>query len=339
MRFAQPLALLLLLLIPPLVMLARRRARPQAIGFPSTGDLAPLPRSLMVRLHRALPWLRALALALAVVAIARPQWGVEAVQVQREGIAIAMVIDISSSMSAIDLTIGDQPSDRLEAVKAVFRDFVAGSDGVDGREGDSIGMVTFARFADTISPPTHDHAALLALLDQVEIVAVPSEDGTAIGDGIVRGIEMLRTAESAAKVMILLTDGSNNAGEIEPLAAAQIASSMGVRIYAIGAGTRGTAMVPVPAAGGGVTYLPTQVSIDEETLDQIAALTGGGYFRATDADTLRGIYAEIDRLEKTRTVALTYQRYVEVFPLALALALALLVLEIGLVSTRLRTVP
>jgi Ca-activated chloride channel homolog len=274
-----------------------------------------------------------------VVAIARPQWGVEAVQVQREGIAIAMVIDISSSMSAVDLTIGDEPSDRLEAVKTVFRDFVAGTGGIAGREGDAIGMVTFARFADVITPPTHDHEALLALLDQVEIVALPSEDGTAIGDGIVRGIEMLRSAGSAARVLILLTDGSNNAGEIEPLAAAQIASAMGIRIYAVGAGTRGTAMVPVPAAGGGITYLPTQVSIDEETLTQIAALTGGSYFRATDADTLRGVYAEIDRLEKTQTVALTYQRYVEVFPLALAFALALLVVEIGLVSTRLRTVP
>jgi Ca-activated chloride channel homolog len=200
-------------------------------------------------------------------------------------------------------------------------------------------MVTFARFADVITPPTHDHAALLALLDQVEIIATPAEDGTAIGDGIVRGVEMLRTAASAARVMILLTDGSNNAGEIEPLAAAQIASAMGIRIYTVGAGTRGTAMVPVPAAGGGITYLPTQVSIDEETLVQIAALTGGSYFRATDADTLRDVYAEIDRLEKTKSVALTYQRYVEAFPVALAFALGLLVLEIGLVSTRLRTVP
>ena len=164
-------------------------------------------------------------------------------------------------------------------------------------------MVTFARYADNISPPTLDHEALLGLLDQVGIVELPTEDGTAIGDAIVRAIDLLGEAEGASKAIILLTDGSYNAGEAEPLVAAQIAGAYGIRIHAIGAGTRGTALMPVPAADGGIDYRPSEVTIDEATLEQIAQLSEGRYFRATDAAALRSIYAEIDRLEKGRNVA------------------------------------
>ena len=340
MRLAHPEALLLLLLIPVLMVVLRRRAVPRALGFPTSGELAGLRPSFAARLHAALPWLRALVLGLAVLALAGLQWGVETTRILREGIAIAMVIDTSSSMSAIDLRLDDRPSDRLKVVKATFREFVTGGEaGVDGRSSDAIGMVTFARYADSISPPTLDHEALLGLLDQVGIVELPPEDGTAIGDAIVRAIDMLEQADGASKVMILLTDGSYNAGEVEPLVAAQVAGAYGIKIYTIGAGTQGTALMPVAAPGGGTEYVPSEVSIDEATLTQIAQLTEGKYFRATDAEALRSIYAEIDRLEKVQNVAEHHQRYVDIYPLVIAVGLALLLLESALVTTRLRTIP
>jgi len=340
MRFAHPEALLLLLLVPVVMIAVRRRARRRGLGFPVSAELARLRPSAAARLHAALPALRAAILSLAMVALAGPQWGIETTKIEREGIAVAMVIDTSSSMSAIDLRLDDRPSNRLEVVKATFRDFVTGgAAGVNGRSSDAIGMVTFARYADNISPPTLDHEALLGLLDQVGIVELPTEDGTAIGDAIVRAIDLLGETESASKVIILLTDGSYNAGEVEPLVAAQIAGAYGIKVYAIGAGTRGTALMPVPAADGGTDYRPSEVTIDEATLEQIAQLTEGRYFRATDAATLRSIYAEIDRLEKARNVAEHHQRYVEIYPLVVALGLLLLVLEIVMVNTRLRTIP
>jgi Ca-activated chloride channel family protein len=346
MRFADPQLLPLLLLVPLAVGLLQWRARPAAIGFPSSSALRQLPPSLAVRLHRALPWLRALVLGLAVLALARPEWGVETTTIRRQGVAIALVIDTSSSMSAIDLKQGDHPANRLDVVKATLSDFitgrdVAGGDGTAGdRGGDAIAMVAFARYADTISPPTLDHAALLGLLDQVQIVERSTEDGTAIGDAIVRATDLLDQAQGASKVIVLLTDGSFNAGEAEPLEAAQIAAAYGITIHTIGAGSRGTALVPVDAGDEGeARYLSSPVTIDEQTLQQIAELTGGRYFRATDAQTLRSIYAEIDRLAKAPNVALHQQRYVELYPLIVALALSLLVLEMVLVNTRLRTVP
>ena len=227
MKLAHPEALLLLILVlvPVLALALRRRLRRSAIGFPVSAELARLRPSLAARLHAALPWLRALIVALAVLALAGPQWGVETTTTLREGIAVALVVDISSSMSAIDLRLADKPSSRLEVVKATLRDFVAGrAGGLDGRAGDAIAMITFARYADIISPPTLDHEALLALLDQVDIVETPPEDGTAIGDAMVRAVDLLEEVDGST-VIILLTDGSYNAGEAEPLVAAQIAAA------------------------------------------------------------------------------------------------------------------
>ena len=340
MRLADPQALLLLLLVPPLLWWVSRRRAPVGIAYPALGELARLPPSWPARLRRALPGLRALVLILSVVALARPQWGIEATKIQREGIAIAVVVDISSSMGALDLQLGDRQANRLDVVKETFRDFVSGDDGaLAGRDGDVIGMITFARYADALSPLTLDHDALLGLLERVEMVALPEEDGTAIGDGMVAGIEQLREAAGASKVMILLTDGSHNAGDAEPMEAARIASALGIKIYTIGAGTRGTALMPTRDRDGTINYAPAQVFIDEFTLERIAAMTGGQYFRATDAAALRSIYREIDRLEKARHVAESYQTYVDVFPAVVALGLGLLLLEVLLVNTRLRTVP
>jgi Ca-activated chloride channel family protein len=340
MRLADPQALLLLLLLPPFLWWLRRRAAPAGVGYPGAGPLARLRPSWAARLRRALPWLRAAVLILLVVGLARPQWGVEATKLEREGIAIAMVVDTSSSMGALDLQLGDEQANRLEVVKATFREFVKGDGSrLAGRDGDIIGMVTFARYADALSPLTLDHEALLRLLDQVELVSVPDEDGTAIGDGMVAAIERLRAAEDAGKVMILLTDGSHNAGSAGPLQAAQIASALGIRIYTIGAGTHGVALMPTRSRDGSVNYAPAQVFIDEFTLERIADMTGGRYFRASDGAALRAIYGEIDRLETARHVAESYQTYVDVFWLVVAGGLALLLLEALLVNTRLRTVP
>jgi len=345
MRFADPNLLLLLLLVPVVVWLLRRGARPLAIGFPVSGELRQLPPSLAVRLHQALPWLRGLVLGLAVLALAGPEWGVETTTVRREGIAIALVIDVSSSMSAIDLKQGDHPANRLDVVKATLRDFITGRDttgrdlAAGDRGGDAIAMVAFARYADTISPPTLDHQALLGLLDQVRIVEQSTEDGTAIGDALARAIDLLDHARGAGKVIVLVTDGSFNAGEVEPLVAAQMAAAYGIKVYTIGAGSHGMALVPVAAGDDSAGYLSSPVTIDEQTLQQVAEVTGGRYFRATDAAALRSIYAEIDRLAKAPNVALHQQRYVELYPLVAALALALLVLEMIMVNTRLRTVP
>jgi Ca-activated chloride channel family protein len=340
MRLADPQALLLLLALPPLMWWVSRGQAPIGIAYPALGELTRLPPSWFARLRRALPWLRALVLTLIVLALARPQWGVEATKIQREGIAIAMVVDVSSSMGALDLQLGDRQANRLDVVKATFRDFVTGDgNALPGRDGDIIGMITFARYADAPGPLTLDHDALIGLLDQVEIVTLPDEDGTAIGDGMVLAIERLREAAGASKVMILLTDGSHNAGDVEPLQAAQIASALGIKIYAIGAGTHGVALMPTRDRDGSVNYAPAQVFIDEFTLERIATLTGGRYFRATDAAALRSIYGEIGRLEKARHVAETYQTYVDVFPAVVGAGLALLLLEVLLVNTRLRTAP
>jgi len=339
-RIAEPWFLLLVLLVPVLVVVSQRRTLRASIGFSEAGSVRDLPRSLASRLRSALPWLRALALASFVVALARPQWGVEATRIYTKGIAIVMVVDISSSMAALDLQIDDARANRLDVIKATFRDFVTGDgDELPGRENDLIGMVTFARYADEVSPLTLDHKALLALLEGVDIVALPEEDGTAIGDAIVMGVDTVREAGDANQVMILLTDGSNNAGDADPRDAARAAAALGVKIYAIGAGSQGTALMPVRQAEGGVKLMPSQVYIDEYTLNDVAAITGGRYFRATDAEALRAIYAEIDRLEKTTNVAENYQRYIEGFTLFLALGLGLLLLEVLLVNTRLRTVP
>ncbi len=340
MRFANPEYLFAIIPVLALLMMTLKGAKQNALGLPSLRLFETVGGGTRAKWRALLPWLRVFALTACVIAIARPQWGVEATEIFREGIAISTVLDISTSMGATDLELSDEPSNRLEVVKATFRDFLAGDDdALTGREGDLVGMVTFARFADAASPMTLDHTALGALVDEVELVPIPEEDGTAIGDGIMLGITHLERATGKSRVMIVLTDGSNNAGSTEPLQAAQAASALGIKIYTIGAGSQGLAMMPVPARGGGTEMRASQVFIDEFTLTKVAELTGGQYFRATDAQALRNIYSEIDRLEKGKNVALHYQRYIEGFWVALLIGLTLLAIEVTLSSTRLRTAP
>ena len=349
MRLASPYFLGLLILLPFFWYWLRQRgvasAHNNALAFPSTQLLQEFA-SFKSRARKVLPLLRWLALLLCILALTRPQWGIEATKIVREGIAIAMVVDISSSMAAEDLQLDEKKSNRLEVVKHTFKSFVTGdsdnansSADLQGREGDMIGMFTFARYTEALSPLTLDHAAVLDMLEQVKLVPLPEEDGTAIGDAIVMGVEGLRRGGSVSKVMILLTDGTNNAGDTAPLQAAQIAKALGIKIYTIGTGTRGIAMMPARLRGGGFELRPTPVYIDEDSLTDVAELTGGKYYRATDSETLAAIYAEIDRLEKGENVIESYQQYVEMFPPLLFAALALLLLEILLSTTFLRTVP
>ncbi len=339
MRLASPYALLLLLFVPLFLYLCHRQRYSVAVRYSSIADLAALPPSLATRLRRVLPVLRTLALVLCILALARPQRGIEAIKVASEGIAILMVVDISGSMAALDLQVDGRQSSRLEVVKQTFHSFVKGSQNLTGRDGDLIGMVTFARYPDSLCPLTLDHDTLLALLDQVDIVSVPEEDGTAIGEAMALGVERLKDSMAKSRLMIVLTDGVNNAGETEPLQAAQIARALGIKIYTIGAGTRGVAMIPARAPNGQMVLQRMAVDIDEHMLTEVATRTGGQYFRATDGATLQAIYAEIDRLEKTTHVTEHYQQYAELFPLLLLPGLGCLVLEILLVNTRFRTIP
>jgi Ca-activated chloride channel family protein len=339
MRLASPYALFLLLFVPVLVYLRQRQQYTVAVRYSSIADLAALSPSLATRLRWVLPCLRTLALVLGILALARPQRGIEAIKIASEGIAILMAVDISGSMAALDLQVDGRQSSRLDAVKQTFRTFVEGGKNLAGRDGDLIGMVTFARYPDSICPLTLDHDTLISLLAQVEIVTVPEEDGTAIGEGITLGVERLKDSTAKSRVMIVLTDGVNNAGETAPLQAAQVAKALGIKIYTIGAGTRGVAMIPVRAPNGQMVLQRMPVDLDEHMLTEIATLTGGQYFRATDGAALQAIYAEIDRLEKTTNVTEHYQQYAELFPLLLLPGLACLVLEMVLVNTRFRKIP
>ena len=339
MRLASPYALLLLLFVPILLYRRQRQQYSVAVRYASIADLAALSPSLATRLRWVLPCLRALALVLCILALARPQRGIEAIKISSEGIAILMAVDISGSMAALDLQVDGRQSSRLDAVKQTFRSFVQGGKSLPGRDGDLIGMVTFARYPDSICPLTLDHDTLLSLLDQVEIVTVPEEDGTAIGEGMALGVERLKDSTAKSRVMIVLTDGVNNAGDTAPLQAAQIARALGIKIYTIGAGTRGVAMIPVRSPNGQTVLQRMPVDLDEHMLTEIATRTGGQYFRATDGATLQAIYAEIDRLEKTTNVTEHYQQYAELFPLLLLPGLGCLVLEMGLVNTRFRKIP
>jgi Ca-activated chloride channel family protein len=339
MRLASPYALLLLLFVPVLLYLGQQQRSSVAVRYSSIADLVALSPSLATRLRCILPCLRILALVLCILALARPQRGIEAIKVSNTGIAILMAVDISGSMAALDLEVDGRQSSRLDAVKQTFRSFVGGGKNLSGRDGDLIGMVTFARYPDSLCPLTLDHDTLLSLLDQVDIVSVPEEDGTAIGEAMALGVERLKDSTAKSRIMIVLTDGVNNAGETEPLQAAQIAKALGIKIYTIGAGTRGVAMIPVRSPNGQMVLQRMPVDIDEGMLTEVATLTGGQYFRATDGATLQAIYAEIDRLEKTINVTEHYQQYAELFPLLLMPALGCLVLEMVLVNTRFRKIP
>ncbi|ACY13161.1 VWA domain-containing protein [Haliangium ochraceum] len=337
-EFREPWLLVLGLLAVPVFLWARRS--PGRVLFSSLSLVPARITSWRVRLA----WLPDLALALAVlglsVAAAGPRVAVGENTIRREGIAIMMVVDTSGSMRALDLADGGLDQTRLEVVKDVFRAFVAGEDGLDGRSNDTIGLVSFAGFADTRCPLTLNHGSLLTILDDLEIVRERAEDGTAIGDGLGLAVERLRESEASSRVIILLTDGVNNAGIETPLEAAELASRLGIKVYTIGAGTDGVAPVRVTNPLTGAEELrPMPVEIDEATLEAIAEHTGGRYFRATDGDGLRQVYEQIDRLERTEISERRLREYREFFQVPLALGMLLAALGWLLRATVFRRLP
>jgi Ca-activated chloride channel family protein len=327
-RFENPLMFGLLALLPVLVFIHRRRdARGRA-----TLRFSAVNAARETGLARG-PWafripgiLRFLVLAAIVVALARPQTGLTSESIQTEGIDIVMAMDVSSSMLAEDL----EPN-RLEAAKQVAAEFAR------GRRNDRIGLVAFAGQAYTQAPLTLDYGVITGLLSELEVGMI--EDGTAVGMGLATAVKRLQASDAESKVVVLLTDGRNNRGEIGPATAAQMAQALGVRVYTIGAGTRGTARVPVDDPFQGRRYVNMRVDLDEPTLQEVAELTGGRYFRATDRESLEAVYAEIDELETTEIQVENFTRYEERFPPLLGAGLLLLVLEVGLGQTALRKLP
>lgn len=319
-EFATPAALLLLLVLPGWWWWRRQR-QPAAIRFSRTATLAAGPRhGRLVR--RALFVLRNLVLVALVLALARPRTGARAETVLTEGINIVVVMDISSSMLAEDF----QPANRLQVAKERVKTFVA------GRRSDRIGLVAFSGEALTQVPLTVDHAVVLAAIDNLQIGQL--EDGTAIGTAIATAANRLREAPGQSRVMILLTDGENNRGSIDPRTAAQAAAVFGIRIYTIGVGSEGLAPVPVSRGLFGLRYETRPVRIDEELLQDVARTTGGRYFRARDAAGLQQIYEQIDRLERVPVRARSYVRYTERFGWPLGLALLAFTLEMALFAWR-----
>ena len=318
MSWANPHFLWLLLLLIPIIgyqVWKFRSKKNPSLLFSDTSKLVNLKgnwRSYGIWLT---PILQVLAFTLIVMALARPQYKNTTVERNAEGIDIVLTLDISTSMKAEDL----KPN-RLEAAKNVAEDFI------NKRISDRIGLVLFARKSFTMVPPTLDYDLLKRLLSDVEMGVV--EDGTAIGMGIATAVNRLKESNAKSKVIILLTDGQNNAGEIDPVTAADLAVSYDIKIYTIGAGTRGTAPYPVRDPIFGDRYQNVEVNIDEEMLTQIANLTGGSYFRATDTETLEEIYTQIDELEKTEIEEVIYTDIQDLYPRFILPGIFLLILSL-----------
>jgi Ca-activated chloride channel family protein len=325
--FAYPWILYFLIIVPLMLVWYwfKGRQKQPSITYSSLSIFRNIAFSWRERFRHIPIILRALAVALLIIALARPQNFSSGENIYTEGIDIAMVLDISGSMLAEDL----KPN-RIEAAKNVIDNFIK------GRTSDRIGLVIFARDSFTQCPLTVDYSVLLNLLSQVKSGMI--EDGTAIGNAIANGVNRLKDSKSKSKIIILLTDGVNNAGEVDPVFAAQIAKTFGIRIYTIGVGTKGEAPYPVQTPFG-TRYQMIPVEIDESVLRQISNITGGEYFRATDNKTLQAIYDKIDKLEKSRVEITSYRNAKELFYGWLGAGLFLLVLEVGLSKSIFRRLP
>jgi Ca-activated chloride channel family protein len=334
---------LLVALLAPLVYYLAAGRNPATATYSTLSVLDGAARTWRVRLMPVPAILLALAVVAMALALGGPRIGDDQTRVRREGIAIVMVVDRSSSMNARDLVPEDTTRNRLDVVKELFRRFVEGDDDQSaggGRPDDVLGLVAFAGYADGLCPLTLDHGNLMAVLDDLAIVTQRSEDGTAMGEGLALAVERLRKSPAKSKVAILLTDGVNNAGDITPAQAAELARAQDVKVYCIGAGTQGIAPYPARDPFTGRTVLRrTRVEIDEATLKAIAKTTAGRYFRATDAQSMAEIYRQIDELERTEITELRYLQYDERFGTCVAAALLLLAMAGLLNGTYFRRLP
>ncbi|HVN85395.1 MAG TPA: VWA domain-containing protein [Candidatus Binatia bacterium] len=331
MRLASPWFLLLLGLVPLVVPWNRRAERQAALRYPTLAVLRAVAPAGAARRRAVLGLLRAIALVLLVIALARPQLGTAATKVHREGVDIVLAVDLSGSMLAEDFTLGSSRANRVDVVKSVVKDFIA------ARPEDRIGLVLFAARPYTQCPLTLDHGWLLQNLERAKVGMI--EDGTAIGSALATAVNRLRPSTAKTKFVVLLTDGQNNAGRITPQTAAEAAAALKIKVYTVGAGTRGVAPYPAQDLFGNKVYRPMEVDIDEDTLKKIATTTNGRYFRATDTKSLREIYEEIDRTEKTPFEAPQFLDFRELYAWLAWPALGLLLLEIGLSETVLRKLP
>ena len=327
-EFANPKLLWLLLLVPALIVwyILRHKKQEAALNFSDLKGMAKLPKTWKAYLRHILFALKMAALALLIVAIARPQSSSTNSTSNIEGIDIVMAMDVSGSMLARDLK-----PDRLTAAKRVASDFVK------ERPGDRMGLVIFSGETFTQVPLTTDHAVMLNMLAEMKNGLI--DDGTAIGDGLATAISRLKDSEAVSKVVILLTDGMNNAGSVDPYTAAEIAKLYGIRVYTIGVGTYGTAPMPVQSPFGGTVIQQVKVEIDEKLLSTIANSTGGKYFRATSGSVLRNIFSEIDKMEKTHMDVQRFTHTEDHYEPWAMLLLGLLLLSLLLDYTLLRHIP
>ncbi len=324
-EFANPKLLWLLLVVPALIVwyILRHKKQEASLSFSDLKGFVKLPKTWKAYLRHMLFALKMAALALLIVALARPQSSSTNSTSNIEGIDIVMAMDVSGSMLARDLK-----PDRLTAAKNVASDFVK------GRPGDRMGLVIFSGETFTQVPLTTDHGVMLNMLAEMKNGLI--DDGTAIGDGLATAISRLKDSEAISKVVILLTDGMNNAGSVDPYTAAEIAKLYGIRVYTIGVGSYGTAPYPVQTPFG-TQIQQMKVEIDEKLLSSVAGMTGGKYFRATSSQKLDEIYEEIDKLERSKIEVTEFRRLHEEFYPLVAWALALLLLEFLLRKTIFRT--
>ncbi len=336
LEFRDPVFLVLLALAPLVFMLARRTSA--QVDFSSLALLETSPGSWRTRLLILPPLLLAAAAGALAIALAGPREGEANTQVYREGIAIMLVVDRSGSMNARDFVQGDQSIDRLQVVQQVLGRFLGSDDESSGRPDDLVGLVTFARYADSVAPLTLDHTNLAAILGDVTIVTDRDEDGTAVGEGLALAVERLRRHKAKSKVIILLTDGVSNIGDISPGQAADLAAANKIKVYAVGAGRTGYA--PFPVEWRGQTILrKAYVELDERTLEDIAQRTAGQYFHAENLEGLARVYEEIDELERSEIVEVRYMQYEEFFAYFAWAALALVIFSTLLGQSLLRRLP
>lgn len=321
-RFANPEYLWALAVVPLLLVWRGRRGPVPAIEYPSLMLIREVARRTRSRLGAILAGLPLLGLALLIVAVARPQQGATNATVHASGVDIMLLLDVSGSMQSLDFRLENLPASRLDVVKSVVRKFIV------ARPNDRIGLTIFAGLPYLVSPVTLDHAWLLGNLERIRIGEI--EDGTAIGSALAAGLNRLRNQTARSKIIILMTDGQNNSGQITPITAAEAARALGIKAYTIGIGVRGEAPLPVTDAFGRRRIVMEKVDVDEDTLRRIATATGARFYRATDTGSLNRIYDEIDKLEKTAFTVHSFEQWEELFDWP-ALG-ALIVLGLSLLS-------
>jgi len=332
MTFAHPWFLLLLLLIPLFAWLKGKRGAPPAFVYSSVQLVRAVLNVSRSRSGAFLASLRWLALALLIVALAQPRLTHSQTQIKASGIDIAVAIDLSGSMASEDFVVGNKRVNRLDMAKNVLTGFI------EKRPSDRIGLIAFANDAYIAAPLTLDHDFLLQNLKRLDLNSIDN-NRTAIGSGLSAAVNRLRELKSKSKIVILMTDGQNNAGKVPPLTAAEAAEALKVKVYTIGVGTRGMGRMPVTDQFGRKRTVSAPVDIDEKTLTAMAEKTGGKYYRADTADTLRKIYDDIDKLERTEVETKKYVRVKELFPWAVVPGLALLLAEVLLGHTVWRKLP